>query len=46
MPTDGLDLAAELTVHDPYPNPRPLDRSAIRELLQRAFEGSRPAVDR
>ncbi len=42
MPADGLDRAAELAVQHPYPNPRPLERAAIRALLQRAFDGSRP----
>jgi hypothetical protein len=26
----------------PYPNPRPLERDAIRVLLQRAFDGVAP----
>ena len=42
MPADGLDRAADLAVQTPYPNPRPLERAAIRELLQRAYEGMRP----
>jgi alcohol dehydrogenase class IV len=42
MPADGLDRAADLAVQTPYPNPRALERAAIRELLQRAFEGARP----
>ena len=42
MPADGLDRAADLAVQTPYPNPRPLERAAIRELLQRAFDGERP----
>ena len=42
MPASGLDRAAELAVQTPYPNPRPLERAAIRELLQRAYEGTRP----
>ncbi|MEO8060513.1 MAG: maleylacetate reductase [Burkholderiales bacterium] len=42
MPAEGLDRAADLAVQNQYPNPRPLERGAIRELLQRAFEGSRP----
>jgi alcohol dehydrogenase class IV len=29
-------------VQNQYPNPRPLERAAIRELLQRAFDGTRP----
>jgi hypothetical protein len=28
-----------------YPNPRPLERAAIRQLLQDAFEGKRPSAD-
>lgn len=43
MPEDGLDRAAELAVAAPYPNPRRLERAALRALLQRAFDGSLPA---
>jgi len=42
MPADGLDRAADLAVTNTYPNPRPLERGAIRALLQRAWEGARP----
>ncbi len=42
MPENGLDRAADLAVQSQYPNPRPLERSAIRELLQRAFDGTPP----
>jgi maleylacetate reductase len=42
MPEDGLDKAAEIAVANPYPNPRTLERGAIRQLLQDAFEGKRP----
>jgi alcohol dehydrogenase class IV len=42
MPQDGLDRAADLAVQTPYPNPRPLDRAALRALLQRAFDGAPP----
>ena len=42
MPADGLDRAADLAVQNQYPNPRPLERSGIRELLQHAFDGTRP----
>jgi maleylacetate reductase len=42
MPADGLARAADLAVQDQYPNPRPLERAAIRELLQHAFNGERP----
>jgi alcohol dehydrogenase class IV len=37
-----LDRAADLACANPYPNPRPLERTALRELLQRAYEGIRP----
>jgi alcohol dehydrogenase class IV len=44
MPADGLDRAADLAVSAPYPNPRPLERAALRALLQRAFDGLAPAA--
>jgi maleylacetate reductase len=37
-----LDRAADLAVANPYWNPRPVERDAIRELLQRAYDGARP----
>jgi maleylacetate reductase len=42
MPADGLDRAADLAVQNQYPNPRPLERNAIRELLEKAYYGERP----
>jgi len=42
MSADGLDRAAELAVANQYPNPRPLERAALRALLQRAFDGEPP----
>jgi alcohol dehydrogenase class IV len=42
MPAEGLDLAADLAAQAPYPNPRPLERVALRRLLQHAHEGERP----
>jgi maleylacetate reductase len=42
MPEDGLDRAADLAVTNPYWNPQPLERGAIRALLQAAWEGRRP----
>lgn len=44
MPADGLDRAADLAASTPYPNPRPLQRDALRELLQRAYDGAPPEV--
>jgi maleylacetate reductase len=38
-----LDRAAELATMAPYFNPRPIDRQAIRALLDNAFSGRRPA---
>lgn len=42
MPEAGLDKAADIAVSNPYPNPRKLERSAIRHLLDDAFHGRRP----
>jgi len=42
MPADGLDRAADLAASTPYPNPRPLERAALRALLQRAYDGVPP----
>ncbi|WP_441251893.1 maleylacetate reductase [Tardiphaga sp. 71_E8_N1_1] len=37
-----LDRVADLAVKNPYWNPRPVERDAVRALLQRAWEGARP----
>jgi maleylacetate reductase len=37
-----LDRAADAAVRNAYANPRPLERGAIRDLLQVAWEGRRP----
>jgi alcohol dehydrogenase class IV len=37
-----LDRAADLASTDPYWNPRPIERTAVRTLLQRAWEGTAP----
>jgi alcohol dehydrogenase class IV len=42
MPESGLDRAADLAVADPYWNPRPIDRTSIRALLDNAWHGRRP----
>ncbi len=42
MPRDGLDRAADLAVQNPYFNPRPIERAAIRDLLERAWTGAAP----
>jgi len=43
LPAAALDEAADLAMAASYYNPRPLERSAIRQLLQNAWEGKRPA---
>ncbi len=42
MPEAGLDKAADVAVSSPYPNPRALERNAIRQLLDDAYHGRRP----
>ncbi len=42
MTEADLDRACEIAMQNQYPNPRPLERDAIRQLLQNAFEGLRP----
>lgn len=39
---EDLDAMAELATANPYWCPRPVEKTAIRALLQRAFEGARP----
>lgn len=46
MPQDGLDKAADLALANPYWNPRPLERSAIRALLDDAWVGRPPSSSR
>jgi maleylacetate reductase len=42
MQAHDLDKACEIALQNQYPNPRPLEARAIRELLQAAWEGARP----
>jgi len=42
MPSGELDRAAELATTSPYWNPRPIERAAIRKLLDDAWFGRRP----
>jgi maleylacetate reductase len=42
MREQDLDRACALAVQNPYPNPRPLEASALRRLLQNAFDGVPP----
>jgi maleylacetate reductase len=44
MPETGIDKAADLAVTNAYWNPRPLERSAIRDLIARAWAGEPPVA--
>jgi alcohol dehydrogenase class IV len=37
-----MDRVCEIALQNQYPNPRPLERRALRQLLQNAWEGVRP----
>ncbi|MEM9047496.1 MAG: maleylacetate reductase [Pseudomonadota bacterium] len=39
-----LDAVADLAVRNPYDNPRPFDRAAIRAILQDAWAGNEPGI--
>ncbi len=42
MQAADLDRACDIALQNQYPNPRPLERVALRQLLQNAFDGVRP----
>jgi alcohol dehydrogenase class IV len=42
MPQDGIERAADIAVQNPYWNPRPIERNAIRDLIARAWGGEPP----
>ncbi len=42
MTEAGLDKAADIAAANPYSNPTPIERAAIRKLLDDAFHGRRP----
>lgn len=42
MPEEAIDRVVDLTVSKPYPNPRPLERGAIRNLLAQAWADGFP----
>ncbi len=44
MKAADLDKACDIALQNQYPNPRPLERTAIRQLFQAAFDGVRPVV--
>lgn len=43
MPEDGIERAAKLATENPYYNPRPVEYAGIRQLLENAWHGRRPA---
>ncbi len=44
MKEQDLDKACDIAMQNQYPNPRPLERVALRALFQNAFEGNRPSA--
>lgn len=42
MPESGIDRAADLAVQNPYWNPRPIERDAVRALIENAWHGRPP----
>jgi maleylacetate reductase len=41
MPASGIELATDAVIREPYWNPRPIEREAIRKLIENAFHGRR-----
>lgn len=39
---DQIERALDLAIASPYPNPRPLEREALRRLIANAWAGERP----
>jgi alcohol dehydrogenase class IV len=44
MPEAGIEQATDAALANPYWNPRPLDRAAIRDLISRAYGGEPPLM--
>lgn len=42
MPENGIEKAADIAMANPYWNPEPLRRDAIRDLIARAWAGADP----
>ena len=42
MPSDGIDIATDRALANPYWNPRALEREPIRTLIARAYAGEPP----
>jgi alcohol dehydrogenase class IV len=45
MPESAIDRAADLAVKDPYWNPAPVRRDAVRALIARACAGDPPRAE-
>ena len=43
MAEDGIDVAADLAIENPYWNPREIERPLIRRLIEKAYHGTPPA---
>jgi alcohol dehydrogenase class IV len=44
MPESGIDRAADLAVQNPYWNPRPIERGAVRRMIAAAWAGDPPSA--
>ena len=44
MPEEGISEAVEITLENPYFNPRALEAGALHELLRNAWSGRRPEI--
>jgi maleylacetate reductase len=44
MPREGLDRACQLTLANPYWNPRTVEGEPLRALLENAWAGQRPST--
>ncbi len=42
MPREGIERAVDITLENPYFNPRPLERASLIHLLTSAYDGIRP----
>jgi maleylacetate reductase len=45
VPIGGIDVAVDQALANPYWNTRPLERAALHQLLERAYDGAPPAID-
>lgn len=43
MPADGIDRAVQQALANPYWNPRPIEEAPVRQLIEDALAGRRPA---